>query len=206
MKLRVRQKIYLPFKAFLDFIFAILLIVILSPILIIFSIIIKCSSKGPVLFKQKRIGKKNSFFTLYKFRTMRIDAPHDVPTHMLDNPDKYITGIGRFLRKTSLDELPQLLNILTLKMSFVGPRPALYNQDDLMKFRNDNGSFLLRPGLTGYAQIKGRDTLPIDIKADFDGQYFNKFGIWFDIKIFFMTFIKVFKEDGIKEGRNNNEN
>lgn len=201
MKLRVRQKIYLPFKAFLDFIFAILLIVILSPILIIFSIIIKCSSKGPVFFKQKRIGKKNSFFTLYKFRTMRIDAPHDVPTHMLDNPDKYITGIGRFLRKTSLDELPQLLNILTLKMSFVGPRPALYNQDDLMKLRNDNGSFLLRPGLTGYAQIKGRDTLPIDVKADLDGLYFKKFNIWLDIKIFFLTFIKVFTEDGIEEGK-----
>lgn len=201
MKLRVRQKIYLPFKAFLDFILAILLIVILSPLLIIFSIIIKCSSKGPVLFKQKRIGKKNSFFTLYKFRTMRIDAPHDVPTHMLDNPDKYITGIGRFLRKTSLDELPQLFNILTLKMSFVGPRPALYNQDDLMKYRNDNGSFLLRPGLTGYAQIKGRDTLPIDVKADLDGLYFKKFNIWLDIKIFFLTFIKVFTEDGIEEGK-----
>lgn len=137
----------------------------------------------------------------WKFRTMRIDAPHDVPTHMLDNPEIYITKFGKFLRKTSLDELPQLFNILTLKMSFIGPRPALYNQDDLIELRNINGSSLIRPGLTGYAQIKGRDTLPIAVKASYDGQYFSKFNFWFDIKIFFLTIIKVFKEEDIEEGK-----
>lgn len=208
MKLTIRQKIYLPFKAFFDVVFALFLILLLSLVFIVFSIIIKCSSKGPVLFKQKRIGKNNKHFMLWKFRTMRIDAPHDVPTHMLDNPDLYITKFGSFLRRTSLDELPQLFNILCLKMSFVGPRPALYNQTDLQDFRIKNGSYLLRPGLTGLAQIKGRDTLPIDIKAGYDGQYFKKFNIWFDIKIFLLTFVKVFKEEGVKEGKDdcNHEN
>ena len=201
MGLSVRQKIYLPFKAFLDVFFAFTLIAILLPFFIFISIIIKCSSKGPILFKQKRVGKNNKHFMVWKFRTMRTDAPHDVPTHMLENPDVYITGIGRFLRKTSLDELPQLFNILSLKMSFVGPRPALYNQYDLLELRDENGSSSIRPGLTGLAQVNGRDTLPIAIKAKYDGEYYKKFNIWFDIKILCLTVIKVFKEDGVEEGK-----
>lgn len=201
MKLSLRQKIYLPFKAFFDIFFSFILIMLLLLPLLVFSLIIKFSSKGPVLFKQLRVGKNNSHFKIWKFRTMRIDAPHDIPTHLLDNPDLYITKIGKFLRKTSLDELPQLFNILFLKMSFIGPRPALYNQDDLIELRNKNGSSRIRPGLTGLAQIKGRDTLPIDVKANYDGQYFQKFNIWFDMKLFFLTFIKVFKEEGVEEGR-----
>ena len=142
---------------------------------------------------------------VWKFRTMRTDAPHDVPTHMLENPDVYITGIGRFLRKTSLDELPQLFNILSLKMSFVGPRPALYNQYDLIELRDENGSSSIRPGLTGLAQVNGRDTLPITIKAKYDGEYYKKFNIWLDIKILCLTVVKVFKEDGVEEGKHNGD-
>ena len=139
-------------------------------------------------------------FKCLKFRTMRIDAPNNIPTHLLNNPDAYITKVGRFLRKTSLDELPQLFNILILQMSFVGPRPALYNQDDLMDYRKKNGSYALRPGLTGYAQVNGRDTISIEEKSKLDGIYFEKFSFWLDIKIFFSTFAKVFKKENVQEG------
>ena len=136
---------------------------------------------------------------------MRIDAPHDTPTHMLKNPNEYITTIGRFLRKTSLDELPQLFNILFLRMSFIGPRPALFNQTDLMDLRNTNGSYLIRPGLSGLAQINGRDTISIEKKAEYDGKYFHSFNMFVDMKIAFLTVFKVFKKEGIKEGDNDDE-
>jgi len=155
--------------------------------MLIVAIIIKLDSKGPVLFKQDRIGKNKKIFKVYKFRTMRVDTPNNVPTHMLDNPDFYITKIGKFLRKTSLDELPQLLNILKGNMAFVGPRPALYNQDDLVALRDKYHANDIKPGLTGLAQVKGRDELPIKIKAQYDGEYIKKLSIWFDIKICFMT-------------------
>ena len=198
--LKMHQKIYLPFKCFLDFFFALIAILILLPLIIVLSIVVKCTSKGPVLFKQERIGKNLKHFKCLKFRTMRIDAPNNIPTHLLNNPDAYITKVGRFLRKTSLDELPQLFNILILQMSFVGPRPALYNQDDLMDYRIRNGSYIFRPGLTGYAQVNGRDTISIEEKSKLDGVYFKKLSFWFDIKIFFSTFIKVFKEENVEEG------
>lgn len=204
--LKTRQKIYLPFKCFLDFLFALIAILILLPLIIVLSIIVKCTSKGPILFKQERIGKNLKHFKCLKFRTMRIDAPSNIPTHLLNNPDAYITKVGRFLRKTSLDELPQLFNILILQMSFVGPRPALYNQDDLMDYRKKNGSYILRPGLTGYAQVNGRDTISIEEKSKLDGVYFKKFSFWFDIKIFFSTFIKVFKEENVEEGAHEHGN
>lgn len=204
--LKFRQKIYLPFKALFDFLFALIAILILLPLIIILSIIVKCTSKGPVFFKQERIGKRLKHFKCLKFRTMRIDAPHNVPTHLLNNPDAYITGVGRFLRKTSLDELPQLFNILMLQMSFIGPRPALYNQDDLMEYRKENGSYILRPGLTGYAQVNGRDTISIEEKSKLDGVYFKKFSFWMDIKIFFLTFIRVFKEEDVEEGAHEHGN
>lgn len=204
--LKFRQKIYLPFKALFDFLFALIAILVLLPLIIILSIIVKCTSKGPVFFKQERIGKRLKHFKCLKFRTMRIDAPHNVPTHLLNNPDAYITGVGRFLRKTSLDELPQLFNILMLQMSFIGPRPALYNQDDLMEYRKENGSYILRPGLTGYAQVNGRDTISIEEKSKLDGVYFKKFSFWMDIKIFFLTFIRVFKEEDVEEGAHEHGN
>lgn len=204
--LKFRQKIYLPFKALFDFLFALFAILILLPLIIILAVIVKCTSKGPVFFKQERIGKKLKHFKCLKFRTMRIDAPHNVPTHLLSNPDAYITGVGRFLRKTSLDELPQLFNILMLQMSFIGPRPALYNQDDLMEYRKENGSYILRPGLTGYAQVNGRDTISIEEKSKLDGVYFKKFSFWMDIKIFFLTFIRVFKEEDVEEGAHEHGN
>lgn len=204
--LKFRQKIYLPFKALLDFLFALIAIMILLPLIIVLAVIVKCTSKGPVLFKQERIGKRLKHFKCLKFRTMRIDAPHNVPTHLLNNPDAYITGVGRFLRKTSLDELPQLFNILMLQMSFIGPRPALYNQDDLMEYRKENGSYILRPGLTGYAQVNGRDTISIEEKSKLDGIYFKKFSFWMDIKIFFLTFIRVFKEEDVEEGAHEHGN
>ena len=168
---------------------------------IIISIIIKCESKGPVFFKQKRVGKGKKHFMIYKFRTMRTDTPKDVPTHMLNNPDLYVTKIGKVLRKTSLDELPQIINILKGDMSIVGPRPALWNQDDLIAERDKYHANDIKPGLTGLAQINGRDELEIPVKAKLDGEYTEKISLWLDIKIFFKTIIKVFKKDGVVEGK-----
>lgn len=192
-------------KRILDFFVSLIGFIVLLPLFLILIIVIKLNSKGPILFKQKRVGKNKKHFYILKFRTMRIDTPKDTPTHMLDNPEKWITGVGKFLRKTSLDELPQIINIIKGDMSIIGPRPALWNQYDLIEERDKYGANDIYPGLTGYAQIKGRDELPIDKKAELDGYYKAKMGFWFDIKIFFGTFVSVFKSDGVVEGKKNDE-
>lgn len=191
-------------KRIFDFIMSLLAIICLSPIIIIVSLIIKFTSEGPILFKQRRIGKDNKEFNIYKFRTMRVDTPN-VATHILENPEQYITAIGKFMRKTSLDELPQLFNILKGEMSIVGPRPALYNQLDLRDMRTKVGVHKLVPGLTGWAQINGRDEIPLDIKVGLDKEYLDKKSFWFDIKIIFLTAIKVVKSDGVQEGKSNQD-
>ncbi len=188
-------------KRILDFLMSVVGAIVLFPLYFIIAMIIKLTSPGPILFKQKRVGINYSFFMIYKFRTMRIDTPKDMPTHMLENPDQYITSIGKFLRKTSLDELPQLFNIIKGDMAIVGPRPALWNQDDLMELRVKNGSSKVRPGLTGLAQISGRDELEIAIKADLDGQYASNIRMFEDVRLFFATFISVLRSDGVKEGK-----
>ena len=188
-------------KRMIDFIMALIGIIILSPILLILSIIIKVTSPGPILFKQNRVGKDNVEFKILKFRTMRIDTPKDCPTHLLDNPDQYITRVGKFLRKTSLDELPQLWNILIGDMAIIGQRPSLPNQYDLNDLRDKNGASKVKPGLTGLAQVSGRDELEIDIKAALDGQYVKNITFIGDLKLFFKTFISVLKSDGVKEGK-----
>ena len=159
------------------------------------------TSPGPVLFKQERVGKNNKNFKIYKFRSMRTDTPKDVPTHMLEDPEQYITKIGKFMRKTSLDELPQLFNILKGEMSVIGPRPSLPNQYDLNELRNKNGASSIRPGLTGLAQISGRDELEIEVKANLDGEYAMEITLFKDIKLFFSTILSVIRSDGIKEGK-----
>ena len=179
---------------------ALIMLIILSPLFLIVSILIKLESKGPVFFKQERIGKENINFMIYKFRSMRTDTP-DVATHLLDNPEVFITKVGKFLRKTSLDELPQLINIIKGEMLFVGPRPALYNQYDLRDLRTEKGVHVLYPGVTGWAQVNGRDELEIPDKVEFDRQYVERRSIFMDIKIVFMTVVKVFKKEGIVEGR-----
>ena len=178
---------------------ALVSLVLLSPLFLVVALLIKLESKGPVFFKQERIGKDNVNFTIYKFRSMRTDTP-DVATHLLDNPDIFITKIGGFLRKTSLDELPQLINIVKGDMLFVGPRPALYNQYDLRDLRTEKGVHVLYPGVTGWAQVNGRDELEIPDKVEFDKQYVERRSIFMDIKIVFMTIFKVFKKEGIVEG------
>ena len=194
---------YLRLKRIIDFILSLIGLILLSPLLIILIILIKLDSKGPILFKQRRIGINKSEFYILKFRTMRIDTPKDTPTHLLSNPEQYITKVGKFLRKTSLDELPQIINILKGEMSIIGPRPALWNQFDLIAERDKYKANNIMPGLTGWAQINGRDELPIDIKAAYDGEYVEKMGFFFDIKCFFLTIIKVFKREGVVEGERN---
>ncbi len=191
---------YTHIKRVLDFCLALLGLIILSPLLLILVIAIKVDSKGPVLFKQKRVGIHKSHFMILKFRTMRIDTPKDMPTHLLENPEQYITKVGRFLRKTSLDELPQILNIIKGDMAIVGPRPALWNQYDLIEERDKYGANDIRPGLTGWAQINGRDELEIPVKAKLDGEYVQKMGPGMDIKCFFGTFASVLRSDGVVEG------
>jgi O-antigen biosynthesis protein WbqP len=193
-------KAYHTVKRIMDFILALISIIILSPIFLIISLIIKLTSEGPVFFRQKRIGKSKKEFYILKFRTMRTDTPKDMPTHLLDNPDAYITKIGKILRKTSLDELPQLINILKGEMSFIGPRPALWNQYDLIAERDKYGANDVYPGLTGWAQINGRDELPITVKAKLDGEYVKNISFFFDIKIFYLTIVSVLKSEGVKEG------
>ena len=178
---------------------ALISLILLSPLFLIVSILIKLESKGPVFFKQERVGKDNKNFTIYKFRSMRTDTP-DVATHLLDNPEIFITKIGGFLRKTSLDELPQLLNIVKGEMLFVGPRPALYNQYDLRDLRTEQGVHVLYPGVSGWAQVNGRDELEIPDKVEFDRQYLENRSVLLDIKIVFMTLFKVFKSEGVVEG------
>lgn len=187
-------------KRILDFTLALLALILLSWFFLLLIFVIKLSSKGPVFFRQRRIGIHKSEFYILKFRTMRIDTPKDVATHMLKNPDEYITTIGRLLRKTSLDELPQLINIIVGHMSIVGPRPALWNQYDLIEERDKYGANDVRPGLTGWAQINGRDELPITVKAKLDGEYTKKIGFLFDLKCILKTFRSVLRHDGIKEG------
>ena len=171
------------FKRILDFCLALGSIVVFSPILLVLAIWVKCDSKGPVLFRQKRVGKDKTYFNILKFRTMYADTPKDVPTHLLQNPEAMITRSGRFLRKTSLDELPQLFNILVGQMSVVGPRPALWNQDDLIAERDKYGANALVPGLTGYAQAHGRDELPIPVKAELDGYYAAHISFALDVSL-----------------------
>lgn len=191
---------YKVIKWILDRLLSLIAGILFFPFFLIFAFIIKCSSRGPVLFKQKRIGKNKKPFMIWKFRTMKIDAPHDTPTHMLNDPDKYITKIGKFLRKTSMDELPQIYNILFGKMSIIGPRPALWNQYDLIAERDNYGVNKLYPGLTGWAQIHGRDELEIAEKAKLDGEYAKKFGFIIDVKCFFGTIKSVLKHEGVMEG------
>lgn len=192
---------YRYIKRILDLVISILGFIVLLPIYIVVSCFIKATSKGPVHFQQERVGENDTRFIIYKFRTMRTDTPKDVPTHMLNNADAYITSVGKFLRKTSLDELPQIINIIKGDMSIIGPRPSLPNQEDLNALRRENGSIKLKPGLTGLAQIKGRDELPIEVKASYDGDYANNVTFLNDFKIFFGTIASVAKSDGVKEGK-----
>lgn len=189
------------FKRIIDIILSGAALIILSPIMLLIAVIIKADSKGPVLFKQKRVAKDKEYFQILKFRTMYADVPKDVPTHLLADPNSKITKVGRFLRKSSLDELPQIWNILVGEMSVIGPRPALWNQYDLIAERDKYGANAIRPGLTGLAQINGRDELPIDIKAKYDGEYAQKITFLGDVKIFFGTIFGVLSAKGVKEGK-----
>ena len=187
-------------KRFLDITLSFGGIVFLAVPMLIIALAIKLDSKGPVLFKQKRVGINKTHFYILKFRTMRIDTPHDAPTHELTDPTKWITKVGGILRKTSLDELPQLFNILVGQMSVIGPRPALWNQFDLIEERDKFGANDVRPGLTGWAQISGRDELEIDVKAAYDGEYVKNISLAFDIKCFLGTITSVLKSEGVVEG------
>ena len=191
---------YRYIKRIIDILLSGLAIIILSPLLLILCIAIKLDSPGPIFFTQKRVGIHKTYFQIYKFRTMRTDTPKDMPTHMLANPEQYITKTGRFLRKTSLDELPQIFNIFKGDMSIVGPRPALWNQDDLVAERDKYGANNETPGLTGWAQINGRDELEIPVKAKLDGEYVKKYGFTMDVRCFFGTFLSVLRQDGVVEG------
>ncbi|AEA00703.1 sugar transferase [Aerococcus sp. Group 1] len=191
---------YIKVKRLIDFILALIALIILSPLFLLIALWIKLDSKGPVFFKQKRIGKNRDFFYIYKFRSMLSETPADMPTHLLKDPAAFITKPGAFLRKTSLDELPQLINILKGEMAFIGPRPALWNQDDLADERDKYGANDILPGLSGWAQINGRDELPIDVKARLDGQYVENMGPMMDIKCFFGTIVSVIRHEGVVEG------
>lgn len=182
-----------------DLILSLMGLVILSPVFLIIALAIKVDDPGPVFFKQKRIGIHKSYFNLYKFRSMKVNTP-DVPTHLLENPEQYISRVGRFLRKSSLDELPQLINIIKGEMSIIGPRPALWNQDDLIAERDKYGANDVRPGLSGWAQINGRDELEIPVKAKLDGEYVENLSFAMDVKCFFGTITSVLKSDGVVEG------
>ena len=194
------------FKRLFDVVLSFFGIVMLAVPMLILAIAIKCDSKGPVLFKQKRIGNHKKTFMILKFRTMRIDTPHDAPTHELADPKKWITKVGGFLRKTSLDEIPQIFNIFLGQMSIIGPRPALWNQDDLIAERDKYGANDIKPGLTGLAQINGRDELEIPLKAKLDGEYAQKLnagkfkGLAMDWKCFWGPIFSVLKSDGVVEG------
>jgi O-antigen biosynthesis protein WbqP len=184
-------------KKLFDFSLSVILLALSILPMLFIAVLVKLSSRGPALYWSERVRKNNTIFKMPKFRTMRIDTPA-VATHLLYNPDIYLTSIGRFLRKTSLDELPQLVSILKGDMSFVGPRPALYNQDDLVALRTEKGIHVLSPGLTGWAQINGRDELTIPLKVEFDAYYLKHQSLWFDIKILVLTLIKVIKKEGVK--------
>jgi len=191
-------------KRILDFILALTAMLLFWWLFLILALLVKCTSPGPIFFKQKRVGIHKTYFSMLKFRTMRIDTPKDVPTHLLRNPEQYITPIGRFLRKTSLDELPQLFHILKGDMAIVGPRPALWNQEDLIAERERYGANDIRPGLTGWAQINGRDELEIPVKAKYDGEYVTRMSLFFDIQILLGTIGSVVIQKGVKEGGTGN--
>ncbi|MCY1689895.1 sugar transferase [Exiguobacterium sp. SL14] len=191
---------YMTVKRWLGFILALVACIVLIPVFLCIMGAIKAESRGPIFFKQKRVGLKKSHFNILKFRTMYIETPQDTPTHLLADPDVYITRVGKFLRKTSLDELPQLFNILKGEMSFVGPRPALWNQYDLIDERDKYKANDTLPGLTGWAQINGRDELPIEVKAKLDGEYVQRMGILMDSRCFIVTVFSVLKSDGVIEG------
>lgn len=188
------------FKRTIDFLLSLIGIIVLIPVWLILSLAIFINDPGPIFFTQKRVGKNKKIFKILKFRTMKTSTPHDMPTHMLGNPQQYITKVGGFLRKTSLDELPQIFNIFASQMSIIGPRPALWNQNDLIAERDKYGVNDVKPGLTGWAQINGRDELEIDVKAKLDGEYVGKMSFTFDCKCFFGTIKSVLKHDGVVEG------
>ena len=188
------------FKRFLDVVLSFCGIVVLAIPMLILALLIKIDSKGPVFFKQKRVGIHKKHFNILKFRSMRTDTPKDMPTHLLGDATSHITKVGAILRKLSLDELPQIFNIFVGQMSIIGPRPALWNQDDLIAERDKYGANDIKPGLTGWAQINGRDELPIDIKAKLDGEYVENLSFLFDVKCFFGTILSVLKSDGVVEG------
>lgn len=187
-------------KRLLDILLSSIGILVLLPVYLLLAVAIKMDDPGPVFFRQKRIGIHKSYFHIMKFRTMKMETPKDVPTHLLENPEQYITRVGKILRKLSLDELPQIFQIFTGEMSVIGPRPALWNQFDLIAERDKYGANDVRPGLTGWAQINGRDELPINVKARLDGEYVEKLSFAFDCKCFFGTIISVLKSDGVVEG------
>ena len=187
-------------KRLLDVILSGCGIIVLAPVYLIIALAIKIDDPGPVFFRQKRVGIHKSHFQIMKFRTMKMETPRDMPTHLLENPEQYITRMGKFLRKSSLDELPQIFQIFTGDMSIIGPRPALWNQFDLIEERDKYGANDVRPGLTGWAQINGRDELPIDVKARLDGEYVENLSFLFDCKCFLGTITSVLKHDGVVEG------
>lgn len=199
------MKPYIFIKQTLDFALALIGMLLLWPFFLIIAILIKSTSRGPVLFRQKRLGKNKKEFYILKFRSMRTDTPAEMPTHLLQDPDFFITKVGKFLRRTSLDELPQIINILKGEMSIIGPRPALWNQYDLIAERNKYGANDIKPGLTGWAQINGRDELPIEVKAKLDGEYAASITLIFDIKVFFKTLLSVVTSDGVREGTSEQE-
>ena len=187
-------------KRLIDLLLSACAIVVLSPVYLLICIAIVADDPGPVFFRQKRVGIHKTHFLILKFRTMKVSTPKDVPTHLLENPEQYITRVGKFLRKTSLDELPQIFQIFTGKMAIIGPRPALWNQFDLIAERDKYGANDVRPGLTGWAQINGRDELPIDVQARLDGEYVQNLSFAFDCKCFFGTIRSVLKSEGVVEG------
>ena len=189
-------------KRFFDLLLACLALIILSPLMLILAAAVKISSPGTVFFTQRRVGRQQKEFLIYKFRTMRSDAPKNVPTHLLGDAMNYITPLGRFMRRTSLDEIPQIFNIIKGDMSVVGPRPALYNQADLIALREQYGINDIKPGLTGWAQCNGRDELPIPVKVNYDRYYLENHGFWLDIKIIYKTFVHMFTGKGVREGQN----
>lgn len=196
----MKENRYLPIKRGIDFVLALMGMIILSPVFLVLILAIKKDSKGPVLFRQKRVGIHKSHFEILKFRTMYTDTPKDMPTHLLADPDQYITKVGKFLRKTSLDELPQIINILKGDMSVIGPRPALWNQYDLIEERDKYGANDVMPGLTGWAQTHGRDELEIAVKAKLDGFYVSHISFRMDVICFVKTIFSVLKSDGVVEG------
>lgn len=201
----MKRKRYVKLKRGIDICLSFIGMLILSPIFLLLMACIKLDSRGPIFFRQNRVGIHKTYFYILKFRTMKIDTPKDMPTHMLKNPERYITRVGKFLRKTSLDELPQIINIFKGEMSIIGPRPALWNQYDLLEERDKYGANDVLPGLTGWAQINGRDELEISVKARLDGEYVKRMSLSFDLRCFFGTILSVMKSEGVVEGGTGNQ-